>query len=179
MSAVAVMRTEDGRTFVGYDAINDVIAPTRIDRAPVPTGIDDLLTKPSLTNDETARVLAAGDAGLDAERIRAGWPPPLAQVFYPGMPSAREQMLAGFGPPHTNPADEVHHVIDGAVMFGLVLSGGAQVLAVVQPGDAFRLRAGTEHWSTLTSDHRVKTILYLSQPPGYAHTYTDTTIRIT
>ena len=95
------------------------------------------------------------------------------------MPSAREQMLAGFGPPHTNPADEVHHVVDGAVMFGLVLGGGAQALAVIQPGDVFRLQARTEHWSKLTSEHLVKAILYLSQPPGYAHTYTDTTIRIT
>jgi cupin superfamily acireductone dioxygenase involved in methionine salvage len=50
---------------------------------------------------------------------------------------------------------------------------------VVEPGDAFRLHAGTEHWSTLTTDHRAKVILYLSQPPGYAHRYTGTAVRIT
>lgn len=95
------------------------------------------------------------------------------------MPASLEQVLAGFGPPHTNPADEIHHVLDGAVMFGLVLASGSQALVVIQPGDALRVFEGTEHWSTLTSDHRVKTILYLSRPPGYAHAYTDTTIRIT
>lgn len=175
---MAVLRTEDGRTYVRYDAINEVIAPTRIDPVPVPPGIDEVLAKPQLSAGETARLLQAGDPGLEAERVRAGWPAPLAQVLSRGMPAALEQMLAGFAPPHTNPADEVHHVVEGAVMFGLVLDGGAQVLAVVQAGDAFRLHAGTEHWSTLTTDHRVKVILYLSQPPGYAHTYTDTTIRI-
>ena len=94
------------------------------------------------------------------------------------MSDTLEEMLAGFGEPHTNPADEIHHVVDGAVVFGLVLAGDAQALAVVQPGEALRLSRGTEHWSTLTADHRAKTILFLSQPPGYAHVYTGTTIRI-
>jgi hypothetical protein len=176
---MAVLRTEDGRTYVGHDAVNGVIAPTRIDPVPVPRGLDELLAKPQFTSEETARFLASGDAALEAERLRAGWPPPVAQVFFPGMPRALEDMLASFGAPHTNPADEVHHVVDGAVVFGLVLDGGSQALAVVQPGDALRIFEGTEHWSTLTTDHRVKTILYLSRPPGYAHAYTGTAIRIT
>jgi hypothetical protein len=175
---MAVLRTEDGRTFVRHDAINDVIAPTRIDPVPVPPGLDDLLAKAGLDPEETERLLACGDASLEAERARAGWPPALAQVFFPDMPDALEEMLAGFGPPHTNPADEIHHVLDGAVVFGLVLGGGAQALAVIQPGDALRIFEGTEHWSTLTTDHRVKTLLYLSRPPGYAHAYTETTIRM-
>jgi 1,2-dihydroxy-3-keto-5-methylthiopentene dioxygenase len=176
---MAVLRTEDGRSYVRHDAINDVIAPTRIDHVPAPRGLDELLTKAALSPEETERLVASGDARLEAERARAGWPPALAQVFCPGMPQALEDMLAAFGPPHTNPADEVHHVLDGAVVFGVVLDGGSQALAVVQPGDALRIFEGTEHWSTLTTDHRVKTILYLSRPPGYAHTYTDTKIRIT
>jgi hypothetical protein len=176
---MAMVRTEDGRTYVRYDAINDMIAPTRIEPVAVPPGLDGLLAKAELTARETGRLLSSGDAVLEAERVRAGWPPALAQVFFPGMPHALEDMLAGFGRPHTNPADEVHHVLDGAVVFGVVLPGGSQVLSVIQPGDALRIFQGTEHWSTLTTDHRVKTILYLSRPPGYAHTYTDTNIRIT
>jgi len=176
---MAVLRTEDGRTYVRHDAINELIAPTRIDPVPVPAGLDALLAKAELTPEETERLLAGGDAGLEAERARAGWPPALAQVFFPGMPRALEDLLASFGPPHTNPADEIHHVVDGAVVFGLVLGGGAQALAVAQPGDALRISQGTEHWSTLTADHRVKTILYLSRAPGYPHEYTDTEVRIT
>jgi hypothetical protein len=176
---MAVLRTEDGRTWARHDAINDLIAPTRIDPVPVPSGIGDLLAKQGLTSEETERLLEGGDAVLEEERERAGWPLALAQVFFEGMPASLEQVLAGFGPPHTNPANEIHHVLDGAVMFGLVLASGSQALVVIQPGDALRVFEGTEHWSTLTSDHRVKTILYLSRPPGYAHAYTDTTIRIT
>ena len=176
---MAVVRTEDGRTYVCHDAINDVIAPTRIDAVAVPRGLEVLLAKAELTPEETERMVAGGDAGLDAERARAGWAPALAQVFFPGMPRALEDRLAGFGSPHTNPVDEVHHVLDGAVVFGLVLDWGAQALAVIQPGDVLRIFEGTEHWSTLTTDHRVKTILYLSRPPGYPHAYTDTKIRIT
>jgi 1,2-dihydroxy-3-keto-5-methylthiopentene dioxygenase len=176
---MAVLRTEDGRTFVRADVINEIIAPTRIEPIGVPTGLDALLAQTALTPAETTELLAHGDGSLEAERVRAGWPPALAQVFYPGMPAPLEDMLAGFGPPHTNPADEIHHVVDGAVVFGVVLAGGAQALAVVQPGDALRLFEGTEHWSTLTTDHRVKTILYLSRPPGYAHEYTGTAVRIT
>jgi 1,2-dihydroxy-3-keto-5-methylthiopentene dioxygenase len=95
------------------------------------------------------------------------------------MPSRLEDLLAGFAPPHTNPADEIHHLLDGAIEFGLVLDGGAQVLVLVEPGDALRLHAGTEHWSVLTAAHRSKAILYLSKPPGYPHSYTGTTVRIT
>jgi mannose-6-phosphate isomerase-like protein (cupin superfamily) len=175
---MALLRTEDGRSFVRHDAINDLIAPTKIDPVPVPPGLDGLLAKQELTSEETETLLARGDAGLEADRARAGWPPALAQVFFPGMPEALEDVLAAFGPPHTNPVDEVHHVLDGAVVFGIVLGGGAQVLAVVQPGDAIRISEGTEHWSTLTTDHRVKTILYISRPPGYDHAYTETKIRI-
>jgi ARD/ARD' family len=176
---MAILRTEDGRTFARYDAINDLIAPTRIEPVPVPVGLDALLAKAELTPRETETLLSSGDAALDAERARAGWPPARAQVFFPGMPTALEDMLAGFGRPHTNPVDEVHHVLDGAVVFGVVCSDSSQALAVIQPGDALRIFEGTEHWSTLTTDHRVKTILYLSRPPGYEHAYTDTTIRIT
>ena len=93
------------------------------------------------------------------------------------MPQPLEDLLAGFGTPHTNSADEVHRVLDGAVVFGVVLDQGFQALAV-EAGDAFRISEGTEHWSTLTTDHRVKAILYLSKPPGYAHSYTDTRINI-
>jgi hypothetical protein len=175
---MAVLRTEDGRTFVRHDAINDLIAPTRIDPVPVPRGLDGLLAKQELTSKETETLLACGDAVLEAERARVGWSPAVAQVFFPGMSTALEDVLAAFGPPHTNPVDEVHHVLDGAVVFGIVVGGGSQVLAVVQPGDAIRIFAGTEHWSTLTTDHRVKTILYLSRPPGYDHAYTETKIRI-
>ncbi len=175
---MVVLRTEDGGTYIDHRAINDLIAPTRIDAVPVPPGLDTLLAKPQLTPAEIEQVLAHGDAGLEAERARAGWPPPLAQAFFPGMAQALEDVLAGFGPPHTNPVDEIHHVLDGAVMFGMVLGDGSQALAVIQPGDALRLFEGTEHWSTLTTDHRVKSILYLSRPPGYAHAYTGTTIRI-
>jgi hypothetical protein len=175
---MAVLRTEDGRTFVGRDAVNDLIAPTRLDSIGVPPGMAPLLAPPSLTPAQTDTLLAHADPSLEAERERAGWPAALAQVFYPGMPSELEELLAGFGPPHTNPVDEIHHVVDGAVVFGLVLDDGMQALVVVQPGDALRIHAGTEHWSTLTDDHRVKVILYLSQPPGYAHAYTGTEIRI-
>jgi len=175
---MALLRTEDGRTFTRPAAINDVIAPTRIEVVGVPSGIDALLERTSLTPSESEQLLAHADPTLEAERARAGWPPPLAQVFSPGMPPALEEVLAGFAPPHTNPADEVHHVVDGAVEFGLVLDGGLQALLVVQPGDALRLGAGTEHWSVLTTDHRSKVIVYLSRPPGYAHVYTGTTIRI-
>ena len=108
---MAVLRTENGRTYVRHDAINEVIAPTRIDHVPVPPGLDELLTKAELNPEETERLVASGDAGLEAERPRAGWPPALAQVFFPGMPQALEDMLAGFGAPHTNPADEVHHYV--------------------------------------------------------------------
>ena len=176
---MAILRTEDGRTYVRHDAINDLIAPTRIEPVSVPPGLDVLLAKAELTPRETETLVSYRDAALDAERARAGWPPALAQVFFPGMPEALEDMLAGFGPPHTNPVDEVHHVLDGAVVFGVVLPGDSQVLAVIQPGDALRIFEGTEHWSTLTTDHRVKTILHLSRPPGYAHAYTGTKIRIT
>jgi hypothetical protein len=176
---VALLRTEDGSVYARYEAINDLIAPTRVEVVGVPAGLDALLARPDLTGDESTTLLAHGDPSLEAERLRNGWPPPLAQVFFPGMPGASEEMLAGFGPPHTNPADEIHHVVDGAVVFGLVLSSGNQVLLVVQPGDALRIRAGTEHWSTLTTDHRSKVILYVSRAPGYAHSYTSTEIRIT
>jgi hypothetical protein len=175
---MVVLRTEDGRTYVGHDAINDLIAPTRVDVVGVPVGIEALLAEPALDVGQTQTLLAHGDPSLEAQRVRDGWPEPLAQIFHPGMPPARETMLASFGRPHTNPADEIHHVVDGAVVFGLVLHDGAQVLLVIQPGDAFRIRAGTEHWSTLTADHRSKAILYLSRPSGYAHHYTGTPIRI-
>ena len=65
---MVVLRTDDGRTFVGHDVINTLIAPTRIDAVPVPTGIDALLTEPELTAQETAQLLAHADAGVEAER---------------------------------------------------------------------------------------------------------------
>jgi 1,2-dihydroxy-3-keto-5-methylthiopentene dioxygenase len=175
---MALLRTDDGRTFVGIDAINEVIAPTKVDAVGVPAGLDALLGQPSLTPEETKVLLDHRDPGLEAHRVRAGWPEPLAQVFFPGMPPALEEMLASFAPPHTNPVDEIHHVVDGAVVFGLVLGGGAQALVIVQPGDALHLHAGTEHWSTLTTDRCSKTVLYLSRPPGYAHAYTGTEIHV-
>jgi cupin superfamily acireductone dioxygenase involved in methionine salvage len=94
------------------------------------------------------------------------------------MPDDLEAQLRSFGPPHTNPADEVHHVLDGAITFGFVLGDRSQALAILLPGDALRIYEGVEHWSDLTTDHRVKTILHLSRPPGYAHAYTGTERRI-
>lgn len=176
---MAVLRLEDGRTFVSPATINELIAPAAVDAVPVPRGIDDLLTKPSLSSDETAALLATADGDLVTRCRAAGWPEPLAQVFWPGMPPELEEQLASFGPPHTNPVDEIHHVLDGAVVFGFVLRDGSQGVVIVQSGDALRIYEGVEHWSTLTADHRVKTILYLSRPPGYEHAYTGTAIRVT
>ncbi len=65
------------------------------------------------------------------------------------------------------------------MVFGFVLGDRSQGVVVVQPGDALRIDDGVEHWSTLTADHRVKTFVYRSEPPGYAHRDTDTAIRIT
>jgi hypothetical protein len=175
---VAVLRLEDGSTYVGLDAINAHLAPSTVAAVPVPTGIDDLLAAERLDDDGVRRFLAHADPDLVARTAAEGWPPPLAQVFWPGMPQPLEELLAGFGPPHTNPVDEVHHVLDGAVEFGFVLADGGQALLVVQPGDALRINRGSEHWSVLTTDHRVKTHLYLSEPPGYAHRYTSTVVRI-
>ena len=176
---MAVLRLEDGRTFARRETISELIAPAAVDAVPVPEGIDDLLAQPAPSPEATATLLAHADPGLNAGCRDAGWPPPLAQVFWPGMPPQLEQQLASFGPVHTNPADEIHHVVDGAVVFGFVLRDQSQGIVVVQPGDALRIFEGVEHWSTLTADHRVKTILYLSRPPGYAHSYTGTPVRVT
>lgn len=176
---MAVLRLEDGRTFARRDTINRFIAPAAVDAVPVPEGIGHLLAQPALSPEATATLLAHADPGLGARCRDAGWPPPLAQVFWPGMPAPLEEQLASFGPAHANPADEIHHVVDGAVIFGFVLGDQSQGIVVVQPGDALRIYEGTEHWSTLTADHRVKTILYLSRPPGYAHNYTGTPVRVT
>ena len=176
---MAVLRLEDGRTFVRREVINEIIAPAAVEAVPVPGGLDDLLARRELSPPEIAALLDAGaDPGLAEECRRVGWPPPLAQVFWPGMPARLEEQLASFGPPHTNPAGEIHHVLDGAVIFGVVCTDGSQAIVVVQPGDALRIYEGVEHWSTLTADHRVKTVLYLSRPPGYAHAYTNTRIRV-
>lgn len=175
---MALLLLEDGRRFVEPAAINRELAPVRIDRVPVPAGVDDVLARPDIDDAGREALLAHRDPDLDRELAEAGWPPPLVQAFWPGMPDDLEATLASYGPPHTNPVDEVHHVVDGAVVFGVVRPDNSQALVVVQPGDALRVFAGVEHWSTLTDDHRVKAILYLSQPPGYAHAYTDTTIRL-
>lgn len=175
---MAVLRLEDGRTFVSCAAINDFIAPATVDEVPVPPGIDDLLAKPALSPGETETLLAHADHDLVTHCSEVGWPGPLAQVFWPGMPSELEEQLASFGAPHINPVDEIHHVLDGGVVFGFVLRDRSQGLVVVQPGDALRIYEGVEHWSTLTADHRVKTILHLSRPPGYEHAYTATVVRI-
>lgn len=176
---MAVLRLEDGRIVARRETINGLIAPAAVNAVPGTEGIDGLLAQPALSVEDTANLLAHADPGLGARCRDAGWPAPLAQVFWPGMPQDLEEQLASFGPVHTNPADEIHHVVDGAVVFGFVLRDQSQGIVVVQPGDALRICEGVEHWSTLTADHRVKTILYLSRPPGYAHSYTGTPVRVT
>lgn len=175
---MAVLRLEDGRTYVSRETINELIAPAAVDAVPVPRGIDGLLAKPALSPDETATLLAHADRDLVTHCREVGWPPPLTSVFWPGMPSVLEEQLASFGPPHTNPVDEIHHVLDGAAVFGFVLRDESQGIVVVQPGDALRIYEGVEHWSTLTADHRVKSILFLSGPPGYEHVYTGRVVRV-
>jgi hypothetical protein len=108
---LAVLRLEDGRTFARREMINHFIAPAAVDAVPVPEGIDDLLAQPSLSPDATATLLTHADPGLDARCREACWPPPLAQVFWPGMPPQLQEQVASFGPAHTNPADEIHHVV--------------------------------------------------------------------
>lgn len=175
---MAVLRLEDGRIYTSLETINEFVSPATVDPVPVPQGIDDLLAKPALSPDETATLLAHADHELVTGSHEAGWPAPLAQVFWAGMPAPLEEQLASYGPPHTNPVDEIHHVLDGAVVFGFVLRDESQGIVVVQPGDALRIYEGVEHWSTLTADHRVKSIVYLSRPPGYEHAYTGTVVRV-
>jgi mannose-6-phosphate isomerase-like protein (cupin superfamily) len=175
---MAVLRTEGGLVYTRYEAINDLIGPTTVAPVAVPTGIDRLIEPESLSSDAVRELLDHADPGLDAARTAAGWPPPLAQVLWAGMPEELHDVVAGFAAPHTNPVDEVHHVVDGAVVFGVVDGDGAQFLVVVQPGDALTIHEGTEHWSVLTADRRVKTFLYLSRPPGYRHEYTGTAVRV-
>ncbi|MFN8027275.1 MAG: hypothetical protein U0W40_13230 [Acidimicrobiia bacterium] len=149
------LRTEAGVVLTDPDAIDELISPCRVE------------------------TVAPADWGLCADCAAAGWAAPLVQVFWPGMPDSLEQMVASFAPPHTNPADEVHQVVAGAVQFGIVRADGKQVLLTLGPGDAFRLRAGTEHWSVLSPERRLTAIVHLSLPPGFAHRYTDTEVRIT
>jgi hypothetical protein len=175
---MAVVRTEDGRTFATYGAINALIAPAQVEAVPVPSGIEHLTAPESLSPEQVHELLAHADPGLVTGCAAAGWPAPQAQVLWPGMPAELEEMVAGFGPPHTNPVDEIHHVVDGAVVFGIVREDGSQALVVVQPGDALTIHEGTEHWSVLTAERRVKTFLFLSRPPGYRHDYTGTQVRL-
>jgi hypothetical protein len=141
---MAVLRTEDGRTYLRHDAINTMIAPTRIEAVPVPPGLDVLLAKAELTTDEMELLLADGcGAAWTRTELEPGGHRPLPRCSSPAC-----------------------------------LRSSAQALAIIQPGDALRIFAGTEHWSVLTTDHRGKTILCLSRPPGYAHAYTNTKIRI-
>jgi len=149
------LRTEGGDVLTDPTAITELIAPCRVE------------------------TVAPDDWGLCEECAIAGWPAPLVQVFWPGMPDALEQVVASFAPPHTNPADEVHQVVAGRVKFGIVRTDGTQVLLALGPGDAFHLRAGTEHWSVLTDEHRLTAIVHLSIPPGFPHRYTGTEVRIT
>jgi len=176
---VVELRTQAGDVLTDRRAVDEMITPCRVQAVPVPGGIADLLDHAPLTDDEHARLLAHADPTVTAECTAAGWPPPLAQVFWPGMPDTLEQMVAGYAPPHTNPADEVHHVLAGRVQFGIVRVDGIQVLLTLGPGDAFHLRAGTEHWSVLSPERRLTAVVYLSLAPGFAHHYTGTAIRIT
>lgn len=175
---MAVLLLEDGRRFATPDAINDLIGPTRVDAFPLPTGVDHLLAEPALDEGGRTELLAHRDPALDAEIAAGGWPPPLLQVLWPSMPADVEAQVRGYGPPHVNPADEVHHVVDGAIEFGLVLGDGSQALLTLLPGDALRLHEGTEHWSVLTADRRAKVVVYLSRPPGFAHRFTGTEVRV-
>lgn len=175
---MAELRTEAGEVVTDRAVIDGLVAPCHVSAVPVPSGIGDLLDHAPLDDDERARLLGHVDPGLQADGAAAGWPPPLAQVFWPGMPSELVQLSAAYAPPHTNPADEVHHVLAGQVQFGIVRPDGTQVLLTLGPGDAFHLVQGTEHWSVLTEAQRLTAIVWLSLPPGFAHHYTGTTVRI-
>ena len=175
---MAVLLLEDGRRFATLDAINPLIGPTRVDAFPLPVGVDGLLAEPALDEAGRRELLEHRDPRLDAEIADAGWPPPLLQVLWPSMPADVEAVVESYGPPHANPADEVHHVVDGAIEFGLVLGDGSQALLTLLPGDALRLHEGTEHWSVLTADRRAKVVVHLSRPPGFSHRFTGTEVRI-
>jgi len=175
---MAVLLLEDGRRFATLDAINPLIGPTRVDAFALPVGVDHLLAEPALDEAGRAEVLGHRNPALDAETASAGWPAPLLQVFWPSMPKELDDLIDSYGPPHVNPADEVHHVVDGAIEFGLVLGDGSQALLTLLPGDALRLHEGTEHWSVLTADRRAKVVVHLSRPPGFSHRFTGTEVRI-
>ncbi|MFZ4517098.1 MAG: cupin domain-containing protein [Microthrixaceae bacterium] len=175
---MAVARTDDGSTYATAAEINGLIAPASVERVGVPAGLGDLLTKKAFGPDDTAEFVRHADPRLVAETQASGWPPPVVQVCRPGMPAHMVEVMRSYADPHTNPVDEIHHVVDGAIEFGFVTGGGRQVLLVLEPGDALSFPAGTEHWSVLTDDRRVTTYVYLSSATPFEHHYTGTAIAI-
>ena len=70
----------------------------------------------------------------------------------------------------------ISNVIDGEVVFGVVLPDGSQATLKVTAQEYIKVPAGAEHWFFLTESKRFKGVRYFSASDEWEATFTGTKI---
>ncbi len=139
---------------------------------PVPSSLRDLQDKPSLTEADQARALAAYRERLDRERDQRGYIQADMVVLSPATPKL-EELLAKFDRPHYHDDDEVRHIFAGEGIFGFEGQDGSRFTIAVGAGDYIIIPALACHWFTLTPSRSIKAIRLFKDTSGWAPHYKD------
>jgi hypothetical protein len=180
---MAICRLESGHTFVTYDGINQLIAPARVGRFVAPPAVGNLLAEFPVSSLELKALFQAFDAALGQDMRQQGLifgraiaigAKLAAQAdaygrrlfLYPELPAAAlsHEFEKSTLPHHTH-ATELHHIVVGAMIMGLLLSNREQAIIYLQPGETLRLVESVQHWPYDPADGSHLVVSYFDRSP--------------
>ncbi len=177
---MATLTLEDGTRITSFDEVAAAVAEVGITLSSWPLGDDaeilELLSQPSLTDDEKERVLTHLDHYFAPLREAGGCSARDLVVLHPGIPNL-DDLVATYARCHTHDDDEIRYIIDGDGVFGVVLPDGSQVELAVETAEYISVPTGLEHWFRMSEGRRIKAVRYFSEAAGWEATFTDTPIR--
>ena len=172
------MLTETGGLVTDTDGIRAEIAPLGVELHywPIAGGesVREMISKRDVTEEECRRLLESQSHYFERLADAKDYRSQDLIFLHDGMPDLDEK-LAVFDRCHRHPDDEFRYIIDGEGIWGLVMKDGTTQELLVEAGEAIDVKAGTEHWFTLSPRKCVKVIRYFSSDDGWKAEYSPLT----
>jgi 1,2-dihydroxy-3-keto-5-methylthiopentene dioxygenase len=138
----------------------------------------DLLTKPSLSDEQKSTLLVSYDHYFEELKMNLGYQDRDLIVLNPQTPNL-EDLTNKFIKPHTHDDDEVRFIVDGEGIFGFESDDGkVQAELLMEAGEFINVPKMTKHWFYLTSKKRIKAVRYFSNREGWTPRYLDLKVRL-